>query len=87
MEENPNYLSIETTVVTEDNYTITHIITTAKKLKEGLKNGELNIVQVGTVEPYLWIVDTTGQRVALLEKDGGWGPSHKVKIRVESLKK
>jgi hypothetical protein len=40
------------------------------------------MVQVATIECYVWVVDKTGARVALLEKNGGCGPDETVTIEV-----
>jgi hypothetical protein len=54
----------------------------ARQLQEGLESGALNLQQSETVEPYVFVIDENGQRVATLEKEGGCGPNHKITIEV-----
>jgi hypothetical protein len=83
----PNYLTVKKVVETEEFYTITKSNLSKEKIEKGLKDGDLNIIQVPTCEPIAWLVDKNGRRVAVLEKDGGCGPSEDVEIKVETLNK
>jgi len=77
------YVTVKKVIETEESYTVTDCpIYSPEQLQEGLEVGELNMIQVGTVESYVWIVDKNGVRVAFLSKDGGCGPNEKVTIEV-----
>ena len=74
------YLTIKKTIEVEESFSIIYTGLTVKELKTGLLNGEFNIIQNNILEPYMWVVDTDGKRIAHLHKDGGCGPDEKVKI-------
>lgn len=85
------YITISKVIEVEETFAIKEIKQTgagsglafqAKDLKSGLENGDLNMIQSATVEPYVWVVNKDGARVALLEKDGGVGPSEKLTIEI-----
>jgi len=81
----PEYVTIKRVVETEESYTVRNFDPSPSglDLAEGLRNGDLNMVQSETVEPYVWVVNKFGRRVAVLEKDGGCGPDHKVEVEVK----
>jgi hypothetical protein len=84
----PNYLTIKKTIEVEESYTISQIdmVIDCNDLERYLADGTLNIIQHATIEPYLWVVHPSGKKVALLEKDGGVGPSERVTIKAENLR-
>lgn len=83
-----NYLTIKKVVETEQFYHLKNVRSnmSEEKMKAGLLNGDLAIVQLETCEPLAWLVDKEGRRVATLEKDGGCGPSEDVTIEVSSVR-
>jgi predicted oxidoreductase len=75
------YLTIKKTTEIEECYRVEQCSLTIAELEKFLSEGELNIVQLETVEPYKWLVDSSGQRLGILHKDGGSssGPHCEVK--------
>jgi len=77
------YVSIKKVIETEEEYTV-HMcpIYSPSQLQKGLEDGALNLQQSETVEPYVFVVDEYGRRVATLQKEGGCGPSQDITIEV-----
>lgn len=63
-------ISIKKILTCEEIFEIENTDLTAKELKKGLSSGKFNIIQNNVLEPYLWVVNGEGIRVALLQKDG-----------------
>ncbi len=76
------YLGIKKVVETEEDFTVTKVSGgwDIGRIQKALLDGDLNIVQVACVEPIAWLVDKNGKRIAVLEKEGGWGPSEETTI-------
>lgn len=76
------YLSIKKVTETTEEFTLTNIRSSwdINRIKQSLLDGDLNIVPVACVEPIMWLVNKSGVRIAVLEKEGGSGPSEHVTI-------
>ena len=72
-----NYLTITKTTKNTECYTIIDIHPTyiynvnAEQIKKDLEIGTVNLTQHGIIEPYLWVVNGKGERIATLSKQGG----------------
>jgi hypothetical protein len=81
----PKYVTIKRIVKTEENLVVKQILEPSlsiSHLKEQLENGSFNLEQSDTVEPFIIVRALSGVAVAILEKEGGCGPDHKITIEV-----
>lgn len=69
-------ITITERIVREDTFEIYESKWSKEDILAGLKIGNLNIIQSYTEEPFLWVVDTGGSRIAVLQKYGGTGPDY-----------
>ena len=65
------YLTTKRTVVTEECYHVRGCHLKPEQLEAGIKSGEFNIIEVRAIESIMWVVNKSGRRIAVLEKDGG----------------
>ena len=78
----PTYLTVKKVIEVEESYTVSQqrgVGCNDVKLKHGLQNGDLTLVQ-STYEPIVWVVNKYGERICVLEKDGGCGPSEELTV-------
>jgi hypothetical protein len=66
----------------EESYTVARSSLSAVELQTELAAGRLNMIQSATVETQVWVIDGTGFRVAMLEKDGGCMDGVKIEVEV-----
>lgn len=81
----PTYVVLKRKVETEECFSVKQILEpslTIEYLEQQLKDGGFNLEQSVGVEPYVLVRALSGGVVAILEKDGGCGPDHKVEITV-----
>jgi hypothetical protein len=79
------YVTIKKVIDSEESFKILEgmdYFRTPEEFQKELENGNLNLIQHGTIESHVWVVDSTGKRVAILSKDGSCGPNEHVKIEV-----
>jgi hypothetical protein len=75
-------VTIKRFVSSQEDFTVEASNLTVDELREGLETGNLNLVQSETVEPFVFVIDPRGKRLAVLHKDGGGGPDHAVEVEV-----
>jgi len=83
------YINIKKTVKTEEIFVITERLRgwSPKRIHRGLMEGNLTLVPVTCIEQIVWLVDNTGKRIAILEKDGGMGPDETTMVTMGPLSK
>jgi hypothetical protein len=77
------YLTLKKKVEDEQWFHVKETHLDPERLKSGLLSGEFNIIRVELHENLRWVVNKSGRRVAVLDHDGGFGPSEEIEVKVD----